>query len=119
MALLMFEWSTPFMNAYFMFDQIETLAKTTSETFKKRKFISSVIFALFFFVVRILWGHYHYYLFITYCISVWGEVYAVVNVSLLFLILVAFLLNGTWMIQIIKAGLAPLLSKDKELKKEE
>lgn len=102
------------MNAYFMMDQIETFSVKPSDKFKKQKFYSSIIFAITFFLVRMVWGNYHYYLFITFCFQVWGEVYAWMNISLLSLIFVAFFLNSTWMYQIVKSGLSILSTKDKE-----
>jgi hypothetical protein len=133
MALLMFEWSTPMMNAFFMADQIETRMEESAEAlrklnaengkenedvqgapawYKRTTFILSGIFALNFFVVRILWGHYHYYHFYRVCWKLWSETPAWFNLSLMALILVAFLLNGTWMVQIVLTGLNLLPKPD-------
>ena len=130
MALLMFEWSTPSMNAFFMADQIEknmaakykashkNVAPSEADDgvpkwFKTTSFVLSAIFALTFFVVRILWGHYHYYHFYRVCWRLWYETPAWFNISLMALIGVAFLLNGTWMVQIILTGLGLRKNEDK------
>lgn len=121
------------MNIFFMVDQIETrmdeaahpenrhmTRAATREAEKKEApawlkqitFILSAIFALSFFVVRILWGHYHYYQFYRVCWQHWKETPAWFNVSLMALIVVAFLLNGTWFVQIILTGLGYIKKPD-------
>lgn len=133
MALLMFEWSTPFMNIFFMADQIETKMDEAAALqnklnadkgivskpvegapawFKTTTFILSGLFALAFLLVRMIWGQYHYFQFYRVCWNLWYETPAWFNISLMALIVVAFLLNGTWMIQIILTGLNVLPKPD-------
>lgn len=121
------------MNIFFMADQVETKMEEAAHPenrimtrsaqaeadklgapawFKKTTFILSGIFALNFFVVRILWGHYHYYHFYRVCWKLWYETPAWFNISLMALIVVAFLLNGTWMVQIILTGLGVVKKPD-------
>jgi len=116
MALLMFEWSTPSMNIFFMLNQIEKGAKKINKTFKKVIFYSSVLFAITFFIVRMLWGNYHYYLFIKICYENFGSIPVWIDISLLVLIGVAFLLNSTWMYHIVMQGVKTLTSKSNENK---
>jgi hypothetical protein len=115
------------MNAFFMADQVEVKwdelgkASTSSSAthnngsqsvalgapswYKKFTFILSAIFALCFFFVRIIWGNYHYYHFYRVVLDQWSLTPAWFNISMMALIVVAFLLNGTWMVQIILTGL--------------
>lgn len=111
MALLMFEWSTPSMNIFFMLNQIEKGAKNVSKKFKTIVFYSSLVFAITFFFVRMVWGNYHYYLFIKVCFEQFGTIPMWIDISLLFLIVVAFFLNGTWMFFIVKEGIDTLTGK--------
>lgn len=129
----MFEWSTPFMNIFFMADQIETKMDEAAALenkrhaekgvaskpvegapawFKTTTFVLSGLFALAFLLVRMIWGQYHYFQFYRVCWNLWHETPAWFNVSLMALIVVAFLLNGTWMIQIILTGLNVLPKPD-------
>jgi hypothetical protein len=137
MALLMFEWSTPFMNIFFMADQVETKMqeaaalkskqKTDSSSekdvvdgvpkwFKTTTFVLSALFALAFVLVRMVWGNYHYFQFYRVCWALWNETPVWLNLSLMALIIVAFLLNGTWMVQIILTGLNVLPKPDSNTK---
>lgn len=121
------------MNIFFMADQVETrmeeaahpenrvmtrLATREAEKFgapvwfKRVTFFLSGVFALHFFLVRILWGHYHYYQFYRVCWILWDETPAWLNISLMALIGVAFLLNGTWFVQIILTGLGIIAKPD-------
>lgn len=125
------------MNLFFMFDHIEskmdtnaaiangkngasnsnTASKSQSQSgapksLKLATFLLSLVFALSFFLVRIVWGCYHYYHYYRVQINHWSETPIAFNLSLMILILVAFFLNGNWMVQIILTGLNILPKPD-------
>eukprot|EP01130_Rhizamoeba_saxonica_P015971 TRINITY_DN7293_c0_g1_i1.p1 TRINITY_DN7293_c0_g1~~TRINITY_DN7293_c0_g1_i1.p1 ORF type:complete len:267 (+),score=27.20 TRINITY_DN7293_c0_g1_i1:23-802(+) len=104
---LLFESSTIFLDLYYMSGDIVVVSEKPSSGLVLFNTISSYVFALVFFIVRILCGNYFSYLFLSFMWANWNEMTLWVWGFLGSNTILSSALNFFWLAEIIKAAVGP------------